>query len=154
MEPTKNPPLPFIDPTEKIARSIGSYDTPLALSCRTDTASHFKNKKELMAIVQVTEWPIPFISSPCQSFNRLGMVDPKVSIDAWHTPAGILRVKEITAEFGIFDIPYRGRFHDVFRMCLDKVKSDCIIDGACNLSVLDAQTNRKCRLTPKCFGSG
>lgn len=54
------------------------------------------------------------------------MIDSKVSLNTWHKLADILRDKETIAKFRIFDIAYRERFHDLFRMFLDKVKSDCV----------------------------
>ncbi|KAL2046919.1 hypothetical protein N7G274_000937 [Stereocaulon virgatum] len=81
----EGPNIPFIDSTEKkdtinqiLRYSFGPRCRPRSGS---GTASDFKNKKELMAIMQFTERPVYYVPSLCQSFNWLGMVDPKASIN-------------------------------------------------------------------------
>jgi len=81
----QGPTLAFIDSTEKEDTINQILRHSFGPRCRSRprlvTASDFNNKKELMAIMQVTERPIYYVSSPCQSFNWFGMVDPKSSIN-------------------------------------------------------------------------
>jgi len=78
-----------------------------------------------MSIKQFTKGPLHLLSHPCQGFEWFIVVDEKSRINRRNKAAGVTRVKDATAEFGILDIGYRGRCHNLFRIFPDKAKLEC-----------------------------